>query len=282
MEPIQFLALFAATLAYARRTRTLARRGRPVAVARQFSFFAGIGVLVAALLSPLHTLGEERLFYAHMAQHLLLGDVAPLLVVLGLTGAILRPVLALPLVGRLRVLAHPLVAFPVWAANFLLWHLPAAYQAALSHGAVHAAQHILFFTTGAFMWAAVVEPLPGPQWFGNGVKAIYVLGVRAIGTAVASVFIWSGSAFYPWYAAGEARSGIAPLTDQRIGGLIMLLEGGVVTLVVFAWLFLRWTREAEVRQALVERGHDPAAAARAARYGRSALARSAAPPGPPP
>ena len=263
------------TVAYARRAQTLARRRRPVAPARQASFFLGVAVLLVALASPLHSIGEERLFSAHMVQHLLIGDLAALAIVIGLTGPVLRPILALPLLRRLRVLAHPLVALPLWTANFVAWHLPGPYGAALEHGAVHAFEHGLFFATGALMWAAVVEPLPGPAWFATGPKAAYVLVVRAVGTAVASAFIWAGRPFYEPYATA-AGSRAAATSDQALGGLIMFLEGSVVTLVAFAWLFLRWTREAELRQSLVDRGHDPLAAARAARYGRSALARRGA------
>ncbi|HKR98194.1 MAG TPA: cytochrome c oxidase assembly protein, partial [Candidatus Dormibacteraeota bacterium] len=156
----------------------------------------------------------------------------------------------------------------LWAFNFYLWHLPALYQAALRHDALHALEHVLFFTTGALMWAAVVEPLPGPAWFGTGPKAVYTLVVRAAGGVLAMAFIWSGQAFYPYYAAGERVSGISPVSDQQIGGLIMFIEGGIVTLLVFGVLFLRWVREAELRQTLLEEGHDPSVAARAARYGR--------------
>ena len=280
-ETLQTLLLAAVSAAYARRVRTLARRGRPVPATRQAWFFGGVALLLVALVSPIHTVAEQRLFYVHMIQHLLIGDLAALALVLGLTGPVLRPLLALPLVARLRGLAHPLVALPVWAANFVLWHVPALYEAALRHGAVHGLEHTLFLVTGGLMWAAIVEPLPGPAWFGTGPKAIYVLAVRAIGTAVASVFIWAGTAFYPWYAGAASRSRIDALSDQRIGGLVMFVEGGAVTLVVFAWLFLRWTREAELRQALVDSGHDPAAAERAARYGRSALARRPTTPPPP-
>jgi putative membrane protein len=257
---------------YAVRVRKLARRGRPAARARQASFYAGLTVLLVAVASPLHELGEQRLLYAHMSQHLLLGDIAPLLIVLGLDGTILRPVLAFPPVRRLRFLAHPAVALPLWVVNLYVWHLPTLYEGALAHDALHALQHQLFFLTGALMWAAVVEPLPGPAWFGAGWKAAYVLVVRTAGAVLANIFIWAGHPFYGSYAAGERAEGIAPLRDQTIGGSIMLIEGAIVTLAAFAWLFLRWTREAELRQGLLDGGAPPGAAARAARYGRSALA----------
>jgi putative membrane protein len=271
LDPGLILSVAFIAAAYAVRARNLARSGRSVPVAKQACFFAGLAILVCALVSPIDRIGETRLFYVHMVQHLMLGDLAPLAIVLGLNGPLLRPVLALPGIGRLRALAHPLVALPLWALNLYAWHLPAAYQAALAHPALHGLEHAMFFGTGALMWAALIEPVPGPAWFGTGAKAVYVLIARTLGAILGSVFVWSGTAFYPDYAAGERAAGVSPLTDQAIGGAIMFTEGGIVTLIVFAWLFLRWTRDAELRQSLVERGYDPRVAARAARYRRRSL-----------
>jgi cytochrome c oxidase assembly factor CtaG len=271
LNPVQLWGLPVIAAAYAVRVRSLARRGRPVSWLRQASFYGGLAILLAALVSPIDTLGEHHLFYMHMVQHLLIGDLAPLAIVLGLSGPILRPLLALPAVERLRWMVHPLAALPIWALTLYLWHLPALYQAALSNDAVHALEHAMFFYSGLIMWAAVIEPLPGPAWFGSAAKAAYVLVVRTLSAVLASVFIWAGQPLYPDYAGGEASWGISPLTDQRIGGAIMFTEGAIVTLVVFAWLFLRWTREAELHQALLDSGYDPVAAGRAARYGRRRL-----------
>jgi putative membrane protein len=274
LDPLALAPVVAAAAGYALRARTLRRRGRPVPRAKIAWFATGIALLVVALCSPLDRLGEERAFYVHMGQHLVLGDLAPAAIVLGLTGPLLRPLLALPVIQRLRGLAHPLVALPLWALTLVGWHLPGAYQAALAHSGVHAIEHIMFFTTGALAWAAVIEPVPGPRWLSNAYKATYILVMRTISGTLALVLIWSGHVFYPNYAAGEARFGIAPLTDQAIGGGLMFVEGGTITVIAFALLFLAWSREAELRQALVDDGLDDATAARAARYGRSAIARS--------
>ena len=262
--------------AYAVRVRHLGRANRPVSPARQACFYTGLAVLLAALISPIDTIGESRSFYVHMIQHLMLGDVAPLLLVLGVTGPILRPVLALPGVGRLRALSHPLVALPAWTIAFYAWHLPAAYDAALANPTVHALEHLSFFCTGLIIWTAVLEPLPGPAWFGNAAKAVFVLAMRTLSGVLATIFIWAGQPLYPAYAPGERIWGISPVTDQVIGGAIMFTEGATVTLVVFVWLFLRWTREAELRQVLLDGGHDTRVATRAARFGRRRLAPDAA------
>lgn len=272
--PLAVGAALTAGFVYARRAHTLARRGRGIALWRQLSFHLGLAILVLALISPLDSLGEERLFYAHMAQHLAIGEVAPLFIVLGLSGPVLRPLLALAPVRRLRPLMHPLVALPLWALNLYLWHLPALYEAALGNPLVHGFEHGCFFTAGLLMWGALLEPLPGPTWFGSAAKASYVLVVRALGCAIlGNVLIWAGEPFYPFYSHGEAAAGIRPLVDQQIGGAIMFIWGAAITVVLFSWFFLRWLSEAETRQTLLDAGAEARLATRTARFGRRPPAR---------
>ena len=281
LDPATLVAALAASALYTRRVRTLARRGRGIARWRRLSFHLGIAIVVLALVSPLDSLGEERLFYLHMVQHLAIGEVAPLLILVGLSGPVLRPLLALAPLRRLRPLMHPLLALPLWALNLYLWHLPALYEAALEDPLLHAFEHACFFAAGLLMWGALLEPLPGPSWFGSAQKAGYVLVVRALGCAIlGNVFIWMGTPLYPYYARGEAAQGIAPLTDQQVGGAIMFIWGALITVSLFSWMFLRWVREAELRQSLLEGGAGPRAATRAARYGRRPPARPAPPPSP--
>jgi cytochrome c oxidase assembly factor CtaG len=203
----------------------------------------------------------------HMIQHIVIGDLAPLLIVAGLTGPVLRPVLAIPYLGRLRALGHPLVALPSWAFNLYIWHLPFLYEAALHHDVVHALQHTLFFACGVLFWAAVLEPLPGPAWFGTGAKLLYIVVARVIGMVLANVMLWSSSVWYTTYDHA-ARWGITPQADQGAAGSTMMIVDSVVTICAIAWLFLRLAGESEERQRLIEEGHDPAVASRAVRYGR--------------
>jgi cytochrome c oxidase assembly factor CtaG len=267
-DPAQLTLIAAAAFLYYRRAATLAGRGTPVEAWRRWIFGLGLALAFLAVASPIHALGEEQFFFVHMLQHILLGDLAPLCMVAGLTGPLLRPVLALPVVVRLRFLTHPLVAFPVWAANLVLWHLPFAYEGALHHFAIHALQHILFFTCGSLMWAPVLEVLPGPEWFGTGMKLGYIVAVRLVETVLGNVFVWSGGVFYRFYEHPIERWGISAHADQGIAGGLMMIEGSLVTLGALAWLFLRLGSESELRQQLLEQGVDPRAAARAVRYGR--------------
>src|ERR1700724_1602721 len=126
LGPLAILALL-----YARRLRTLSAGGRAVPGWRRACFYSGL-VLVGASLTSLDSASDE-LLYAHMVEHLLLGDLGALLIVLGLTAPLLAPLLRVGVFDRLRRLSHPAVAFPLWAADLYVWHLPTLYEAALRH-----------------------------------------------------------------------------------------------------------------------------------------------------
>ena len=169
LDPLQLAPIVIVGVAYGVRARTLERRGAPVPRWKIASFALGLLLLLASVVSPVAALGEER-FAFHMVQNILLGDLAPLALLVGLNGPLLRPLLALPPMQALRVLVHPLVALPLWIANLYLWHLPFAYDAAIENGFVHALEHLSFFTAGLVMWAPVVEVLPAPAWFGSAAR----------------------------------------------------------------------------------------------------------------
>lgn len=269
LDPLQLAPVVLAALAYGMRARTLRRRGTPMPVWRVGLFATGIVLLLAAFASPIAAIAERELFSFHMLQHVLIGDLAPLCLLAGLSGPMLRPLLALRPVERLRVLANPAIALPIWAANLYLWHLPLLYEGAVDHSVLHALQHVCFFTAGVIVWLPVLETLPAPEWFGTGAKLAYIAGVRIVETALGNVFVWSGTVFYGVYARGEELWGISPLQDQGLAGAVMMIEGSIVTVVALAWLFLRLAREGELRQELLERGLDPHTVRRAVRYGRA-------------
>ena len=265
-DPLQVVPTMLLAVLYARRVWTLRARGTAVPGWRIALFGTGIAILFGALVSPLHALGEQ-LFSFHMLQHVLLGDLAPLALLAGLTGPILRPALAF--LHRLRFLAHPFVALPLWAINLYAWHLPYLYDAAVRHDSVHALEHLCFFTGGTIMWLPVLETLPAPEWFGTGAKIAYIAVVRAIETVLGNIFFWAGATFYAVYEHRQRLWGLSPLEDQGLAGAVMMIEGSIVTLVALAWLFLRMAGEGELRQRLLERGLDPRTVKRAVRYGRA-------------
>jgi putative membrane protein len=263
-----------AWIPYHLRSRTLAQHGRPVPRWRYACYVAGLVVLEIAVSPPVDTLSDQLLM-AHMAEHLLIGDIAALLLVLGMTGPMIAPLLRNRIIARLRVLAHPVVAIVVWAGNFYLWHLPYLYQAALRHDALHALEHATFLAFGIAVYMALLGPLPKPAWFTNAARLVYIVAVRLAGTVLANVLVF-GSVFYPIYHSGDALWHISSGADQVAAGGLMMVEESFLTIGLFCWLFLRVARENEERQALLDFAiaHDleldSRRAARAVAAGRSA------------
>jgi cytochrome c oxidase assembly factor CtaG len=271
MDVLAPLALIVIGVAYVRRAATLRRRRGPIPTWRQACFAAGLLLLIVADLPPLASVADE-LVVAHMVQHLLIADLAALLVTLGLTGPLLQPILALRGLRWLRVFGNPLVALPVWALNLYLWHIAALYEGVLTSDPLHLLQHAAFFSFGLAMWMPLFGPLPKPAWFGNAAMAVYVVVVRLAGAVLANVLAWSGSPLYDAYAPGEAEHGISPLADQGAAGMVMMVESGAVTLGVLAWIFFRWAREDSERQRLLDLADAQGVELDEARAGRAAAA----------
>jgi cytochrome c oxidase assembly factor CtaG len=253
--PLELIPIALAAALYWHRAAVLGRERRPVRAWRQWCFGAGLATVAVALFSPIGHISDE-LVIAHMGEHLLIGDVATLLLVLGLTRSLLQPVLALPYVGRLEVLAHPLVALPVWALNLYLWHVPGIYQDAYGTAPVHALEHATFLFFGCLMWMPVFGPLPKPEWFGAGWKVAYVVAVRFVGAVLGNILMWSGSILYPVYAAGERYWHVSPHADQSTAGALMMVEGTFVALGVLAWVFFEVAREGDEKQRLLDLAHE--------------------------
>ncbi len=278
--------LLAATL-YARRLRTLSSRGVTPEIWRPLAFAAGLTAFAVAILSPLEMAADRRVF-AHMLQHLLILDLAPVLIVLGASGPILAPLLRASsrvggrLGGRVRWqrlvarLTHPGFTLPLWILNLAAWHIPAVYQAATFDSEVlHALEHSMFFATGTLIWLTLLGPLPRPAWFGKGAALIFVAVIRLSGAVLGNVLMWSGSVLYPRYGPAEAAHRVDPLADQGAAGVVMMAESTVVILAAMVWLFFRWAAEDTERQRLLDLARsegvslDPARAARAAAAGQS-------------
>lgn len=252
-EPSVVLGLALAAVVYASGVRELMRRGRfgrTVTWRRVALFGLGLLSMLLALTSPLDTL-DERLFTIHMAQHMILLMVAPPLLLAGkpvtvlLVGAprdLVRSVTRLHRRTRwLRrltgLLTAPLVAWPLYNAGLLVWHLPALYDATLRSPGVHLLEHLYFLGSGLLFWWVIVEPMPGPARLHPGLRMIYVWTAAIPNALLGMAFATKDSVVYPFYGQQSPLWGIAPLDDQHLAGLVMAIPGDAIEFVVGAVLF---------------------------------------------
>jgi putative membrane protein len=272
LDPYALVPIVLAGVFYAIRVRQVGvDQVRPW---RIVSFFGGLLCLGLAVMSPLDAVAET-LFGVHMVQHLALTELAAPLVLLGLTGKVLRPLLASQWVQRLRVLSHPLVALPLWFGLTVFWLFPPLYELQLDDEILHAVAHMTFFASGLALWAPIVEVLPAPEWFGTGPRLVYLGAIWFGGLLISNVYWFAGTPFYETHETGARLWGISPEGDQANAGTAMMVAMLLIVGGTMATLFFRLARESELSQELIEQGHDRAKVKRAIRYRRAHLRRSA-------
>jgi putative membrane protein len=248
-----------ASLLYARGQREQqARALGPTRSKRESSAFVlAMFSLLLALISPLDRL-SDILFSAHMVQHELLMLVAAPLLVLARplptylcalptswrlrVGGALRSAL---LTGAARALGAPFVALVLHGLVRWLWHLPAAFEAALANEWIHGLQHASFFATALLFWWSLLQGRYGRA--GYGAAVLFVLLTSLHTGALGALLALADGLWYPTYAAQAQRYQIDALLDQELAGLVMWVAAGVWLMLLALALLLAWLGEARRR-----------------------------------
>ena len=240
-----------------------AGKSRGVRVWEAVAFAAGWILLAVALVSPLDRLGEV-LFSAHMAQHeLLMVAAAPLLV---LARPIVAFLWAVPVSWRRAAgaftslswigapwerVTQPAVAWTIHALAIWSWHVPRLFQATLDSELVHAAQHSSFIGSALLFWWSLLRVREGR--IGRPTALLYLFTTAVHTSLLGALLTFSGTLWYPLYAATTAPWGLTPLEDQQLAGLIMWVPAGLAYLVAALAVMASWLREPRRRLALVGR-----------------------------
>jgi cytochrome c oxidase assembly factor CtaG len=262
-DPFQLIIVALYVVIYVRRFMRAREEagGRGAGLPQFAAFVAAVVVMLIALVSPVDALGEDYLFSMHMVQHILLGDIAPLLVLLSLSRVILRPVTRrlMSVERALGPFAHPATGIVVWLTMIYVWHIPAMYDAALNHSAIHALEHTCFFIGGLAVWWPLIQPVPmRHRLTGLGVFAYLIAAKISIG--LLGIFLtWSHGVAYTYYEHVPRIWGLTALEDQNLGGAIMMVEQSIVLVIAFAILFVRMLLQSEEDERRRERfEQDPA------------------------
>jgi putative membrane protein len=256
LDPGPILLIAAATAVYLPRWRRVRRAEGPRAAGawRLASFAGAMVALVAALISPIDRLGEQA-FTFHMVQHVLLLDLAPILLVCSLTKVILRPVTRR--VQRLERAAgpfgHPIFAVVLYVAVMWVWHVPSLYDAALEHSTIHVLEHVCFMTAGLLYWWHLLSPLRSRVRQGVMAPVMYMLSTKLAVGLLGIGITFAPDALYAFYEHQEPIWGLDASTDQAVAGAIMALEQSIIMGIALAWLFVRALEESEREEQRQER-----------------------------
>jgi putative copper resistance protein D len=267
LAPGPILVLLLAAFLYVRAVRILRGRGYRAPAWQQAAFWIGLALEAVALLSPLDVYADE-LLSAHMAQHLMLGDIAAPFLLAGVRTPVLLFLLPRPALKTLarrhglrrafRTLRRPLVALPVYVVALYGWHAGFAFEGALRNPVVHVLQHQTFLAVNLLLWWPVLEPqrrrMPGHLW-----KIGYIFAARMSSMFLGMAFVFSHGALYgSFYGSAPTRHGLTVLADQQTAGGMMMSLDIVIIFLALCYVFFYAARQNASSEAAERRVARPA------------------------
>jgi putative membrane protein len=212
-----------------------AQRRWPADTPRRVAFDLAVVLLLAAYITPLHTIALHYLLSAHLLQNVVTAEWAPGLVVLGVAPSLARELEAF---RSVRFLTHPFISLPVWLGTYFVWHVPAIYDAALRRpdSLLHV-EHLTYFVAGLLMWWPVVHGR-----YSDGIKALYLFAAFMLASPLGLLLSLLPRPVYDFYEDAPQLWGLSDLADQQIAGVTMAVEQAIVFFAVFAWYFTRFLR----------------------------------------
>jgi putative membrane protein len=214
-------------------------------------FMTGVAVMFLALNGPIHDLGDNYLFSAHMIQHLMITLIMPPLLLIGTPAWLYRPILKHRWVWQTaRVLTAPLMAFTIFNVVLAVWHVPRFYNWALVDPNVHIVQHLMFMAAAVICWWPAVNPVPELGRLTPPIRLLYIFALGIPMSVISALITLSRTVLYPWYeAAPRIFENLSAIDDQQLGGLIMWIPGMMIYWVAITVLFFRWSRSEQQREA---------------------------------
>jgi putative membrane protein len=213
---------------------------------QQALFTAGVLLLWLSVDWPMDELADHYLFSAHMVQHMIIGLVAPPLLLMGMPKWLLRRLLApKPLFRAVRFLTKPVVGFLAFNGMFVLLHWPALMNETLRSEPVHFTVHLGVLLTALMMWWPIVDPLPELSRLSAPAKMFYLFLQSILPTVPASFLTFAHRPIYTFYDSVPRLWGMSVVTDQMVAGLIMKIAGGLLLWGIIAVMFFRWNAREE-------------------------------------
>ncbi len=255
-EPGVLLAVFALGLVYGRAWSRARATGEPHApgYGRATLFGLGLIAILAALVSPVDSLSQQ-LMVMHMTQHILLLDIAPILLILGLNKVLLRPATRRlhTIERKAGFLAHPAFAVFAYVGFMWLWHVPALYDAALRNSGLHAFEHICFALAGGLYWWHLLSPIRGRMRLGGMGPILYMVSTKLLVGLLGIVLAFAPVALYAFYKHQPHYWGLTAGEDMNMAGLLMALEQSIVMGIALVFLFVQMLGESEREAQRAER-----------------------------
>ena len=245
LHPSTVIGLAVLAVLYLWRARQANDENR-LSTGKRISFFSSLIVVFASLNGPIHDLSDTYLFSAHMIQHLLLTMLFPPLIIVGVPGWMLRPLLKNRAVFAIaKFFTKPIICFAVFNLVIAGWHLPMFYNAAMANHNIHILEHLMFMSAAVLMWWPLASQLPELPRLPYPMQMLYCF-LMTIPMSIVAVYIsMADQVLYPAYSAAPRITTLSPLDDQLLGGLIMWVPGGTIFMIIMTVIFFKWAARGE-------------------------------------
>jgi putative membrane protein len=242
------------------------RRGSDGKWWRHALFFAGLGALGVALLSPIEPLADH-VFAIHQIEHMLLRSIGPMLILLSQPQAALmrgmpewlrsrafKPVVTSPAVRHtFAFLSHPAIATIVFLGVSWFWMVPRWHDIAILDETIHYMWHVSLLVSGLFFFSTIFDPRSAPAGPRLGTR-LAMFWCAAMGNILLGAFLTFKSVpIYHAYDVMGRMFGLDAVTDEQIGGLTMWIPGCMMFAVSALLILHRWGMDEERAAARRER-----------------------------
>ena len=200
--------------------------GGVVVTTRQKWFFVLTMVMLwGASDWPVHDIGEQYLYSAHMLQHMILAYFLPPLALLSMPEWLLRLIVGQ---GRgykfVRFMSKPVVAGVLFNLTVMITHIPGVVNTSTQIGVLHYSIHFLLVMSALLMWMPVLGPfkelhISWPARMG------YLFLQSIVPTVPAGWLTFAEGPVYKHYNVPVRVWGLTVANDQQIAGAIMKVGG---------------------------------------------------------
>ncbi len=245
LHPSTVIGLLLLAAIYLIRAET-GKPGEQVSGWRKLSFFSALFVIFGSLNGPIHDLSDNYLFSGHMVQHLLLTMLMPPLMLAGVPGWMLRPLLRFAAIRAIATrITRPLACFLIFNTVIAGWHVPALYNAAMESHDIHILEHLMFMAAAVLMWWPLASQLPELPRLAYPGQMLYSFLMIIPMSVIAVYIVMADTILYPYYASAPRIMNLSPMEDQMLGGLIMWVPGGVIFMIIMTVVFFKWAARGE-------------------------------------
>jgi putative copper resistance protein D len=248
----------AAAAAYLLGVRRLTRRGDRWPVGRTVSWLVGCAVLLLATSSGIGRYAPA-MFSMHMAEHMMLAMLAPILLVLA--APVTLALRTLPSGGRhsapgprewllagmhsapARWLSHPFVALALFVGTYYVLYFSGLFDTMLPSHPAHLLMITHFLITGLLFFWLVLGIDPGPRRLAPVTRLALVFASVPFHAFFGVILMGSHQVIGRDYYSGLALPWVPDLlADQRLGGGLAWAAGEVPLLIVVIALAVQWSR----------------------------------------